>query len=128
MAFFVFLVYLLSSQFNYAPLIRMFCHKTTYLKIKKIHYKTLKVIYQSNASYDDLLQLNNSVLSPHQRHLRFLLTEIYKSIGTISPQFTWSYFKYREVPYKLRQGPVLFIPSASSTIYGTTFSWVLNLE
>ena len=58
-------------------------------------------------------------MSFHQRHLRFLLTEIYKSTGTFNPQFMWSYFKYREVPYNLRRGPVLFIPPARSTIYGT---------
>ena len=58
----------IDSQCNYAPLIWMFCHKTTYLKMQKIHHKTLKVIYQSDASYDDLLQLSNSV-SLHQRHL-----------------------------------------------------------
>ena len=80
------------SQFNYTPLIWMFCHKTTYLKIQKIHHKFLKVIYQSDASYDDLLQLSNSV-SLHQRHFRFLLTEIYRSTGTLNPKFMWSYFK-----------------------------------
>ena len=108
----------IDSQFNYAPLIWMFCHKGTYLKMQKIHHKSLKVIYQSDASYDDLLQLSNSV-SLHQRHLRFLLTEIYKSIGALNPQFMWLYFKYREVPYNVRRGPVLFIPPARSTIYGT---------
>ena len=71
----------IDSQFNYPPLMLMFCHKTTYLKMQKIHHKTLKAIYQSDASYDDLLQLSNSV-SHHQRHLRLLLTEIYKSTGT----------------------------------------------
>ena len=78
-------------------------------KMQKIHHKTLKVIYQSDASYDDLLQLSNSV-SLYQQHLRFLLTEIYKTTRTLSPQFMWSYFKYREVPYNVRRGPVLFIP------------------
>ena len=96
----------------------MFCYKATYSKMQKIHHKPLKVIYQSDASYDDLLQLNNNV-SLHQRHLRFLLTEIYKSTGTLNPQFMWSYFKYRKVPYNLRRGPVLFIPPARSTMYGT---------
>ena len=96
----------------------MFCHKATYLKMQKIHHKSLKVIYQSDASYDDLLQLSNSV-SLHQRHLRFLLTEIYKSTGTLNPQFMWSYFKYRNVPYNFRRGPVLFSPPTRSTIYGT---------
>ena len=72
------------SQFNYAPLIWMFCHETTYLKMQKIHHKSLKVIYQSDASYDDLLQLSNNT-TLHQRHLRFLLAEIYKSTGTLNP-------------------------------------------
>ena len=96
----------------------MFCHKGTYLKMQKIHHKSLKVIYQFDASYDDLLQLSNSV-SLHQRHLRFLLMEIYKSTGTLKPHFMWSYFKYRKVPHNLRRGPVLFIPPARSTNHGT---------
>ena len=40
-------------------------------------------VFQGNLA-DDLLQLSNSV-SLHQRHLRFLLTEIYKSAGTLNP-------------------------------------------
>ena len=96
----------------------MFCHKTTYLEMQKMYRKALKAIYQSGASYDELLQLSNSV-SLQQGHLRFLLTEIYKSTGTLNTQFMWSYFKYREVPNNLRWGPLLFIPPAKSTIYGT---------
>ena len=76
----------INSQFNYAPLIWMFCHKVTYLKMQEIYRKSLKVIYQSDASYDNLLQLSNS-MSLHQQHLRFLLVEIYKSTGTLNPQF-----------------------------------------
>ena len=117
----------IDSQFNYAPLTWMFCHKATYLKMQKILHKSLKVIYQSGASYDDLLQLSNSV-SLHQRHLRFLLTKIYKSTGNLNPEFMWSYFKYRKVPYDLRRGPLLSIPPARSTIYGTNsvhFLWSL---
>ena len=34
----------IDSQFNYAPLLWMFCRKTLYSKIEKIHHKTLKVI------------------------------------------------------------------------------------
>ena len=68
----------INSQFNYVPLIWMFCRKTLYHKIKKIHHRTLKVIYQSEETYENLL-LESSSLSVHQRHLRFLVTEIYKS-------------------------------------------------
>ena len=38
----------IDSQFNYAALIWMFCRKELYLKMQKVHHKTLKVIYQSN--------------------------------------------------------------------------------
>ena len=46
------------SQFNYVPLIWMFCQKTLNFKIKKIHHKTLRTIHQSNVSYRDLLECN----------------------------------------------------------------------
>ena len=62
----------IDSQFNYAPLIWMFCRKGLYLKMQKIHHKTLKIIYQSNKTYKELLELSETV-SIHQRHLRFLV-------------------------------------------------------
>ena len=40
------------SQFNYAPLLWMFCRKPLYSKIEKIDHKTLKVIYESNDTYE----------------------------------------------------------------------------
>ena len=68
----------LDSQFNYALLLWTFCRKTFYLKIEKIHHNTLRVVYESNDTYDNLLLQSNKV-SVKQRHLRFLMTEIYKS-------------------------------------------------
>ena len=76
----------INSQFNYAPLIWMFCRKTLYHKIEKIHHRTLKVIYQSKESYENLL-LESSSVSVHQRHLCFLVTEIYKSAMQVNPEF-----------------------------------------
>ena len=65
----------INSQFNYAPLTWMFSRKTLYHKIEKIHHRTLKAIYQSEEAYENLL-LESSSVSIHQRHLRFLVTEI----------------------------------------------------
>ena len=46
----------------------------------KIHYRILQVVYDDfNKSYDELLELNND-LSIHQRHLRYLAIEVFKSI------------------------------------------------
>ena len=54
--------------------------------MQKIHNKTLTVIYQSDESYENLPNLDNSV-SLHQRHLRILVTEIFKSVSETNPRF-----------------------------------------
>ena len=93
----------IECQFNYAPFIRwMFCRKTLYLKIEKIHHKTLNVIYESNDTYDNLLLQSNTV-SVYQRHIRFLMTETYKSISQLNPQFMWSYLTHKYMPYNFEK-------------------------
>ena len=49
----------------------MFCHKQDYLKIEKIQYKALKIVYNINESYEELLLCNNDV-SIHQKQFRIL--------------------------------------------------------
>ena len=111
----------IDCQFNYAPLLWMFCRKSLYSKklfIEKIHHKTLKVIYESNDTYDNLL-LQSNTISVHQRHLRLLMTEISKSISQLNPEFMWSYFTHKDMPYNLRKGPFLGLPKTHSFYYGT---------
>ena len=67
----------IDCQFNYASLIWMFYRKGLYLKMQKIHHKTLKVIYQSSKTYEELFELSEAI-SIHQQHLRFLVAEVYK--------------------------------------------------
>ena len=96
----------INSQFNCAPLLWLFCRKTLYSKIDKIHHKTLKAIYESNDTYENLLLQSNTV-SVHQRHLRFLMIEIYKNISQLNHQIMWSFFTHKDRPYNLRKGPFL---------------------
>ena len=97
----------INSQFNYAPLIWMFCRTTLYHTIEKFHHRTLKVMYQSEESYENLL-LESSSVSVHQRHLCFLVTEIYKSTTQINPEFMWPCFTYNNISYNLRKGPIFY--------------------
>ena len=108
----------INSQFKYAPLIWMFCWKTLYHKIGKIHHRTLEVIYQSEESYESLL-LESSSVSVHQRHLRFLVTEIYKSTTQINLEFMWTCFTYNNISYNLRKGPILYLRSTHSRYCST---------
>ena len=107
----------INSQINYASVIWMFCRKKDYLKIEKIQYKALKIICNSNESYEALLTSNNEV-SILQKHLRALATEIYKSLADINSDFMKPYFIIKEMPYNLRNGCALKLPSANSTYYG----------
>ena len=78
-------------------------------KICKIHHRTLQVVYNDfNKSYDELLELNND-LSIHQRHLRYLAIEVFKSIMHLNPQFMWSYFEENSLPYNLTDGSKLVL-------------------
>ena len=74
----------------------MFCRKTLHHKIEKNHHRTLKVIYQSEESYEKLF-LESSSVSVNQRQLLFLVTEIYKNTTEINPEFMWPYFTYNNI-------------------------------
>ena len=88
----------IDGQFNYVLLIWMFCRKTFYSKIEKIQHRTLKMIYGTDDSYNNLLLRSNTV-SIHQRHLRFLVTGIFKSIPKINPEFMWSFLQFKKTIY-----------------------------
>ena len=71
--------------------------------MEKIQYKALKIVFNSNESFEDLLLRNNEG-SIHQKQLRQLTTEIYKSLTDLSPAFIKPFFTVKELPYNLRNG------------------------
>ena len=86
----------------------MFCRKRLLCENVLDYQKTLKIIYQSNKTYEELLELNETV-SIHQRHLKVLVIEF----------FMCSSFTHKEIPNNLGKGQVLPLPPARSTYYGT---------
>ena len=106
------------TQFNCAPVIWIFCRKTFYYKIEKIYHRTLKVIYGIDDSYNNLLLSSNSI-SIHRGHLRFLVTETFKTKSQINPEFMWSFFKQKKLSYNFWKGPILNLPRTQSTYCGT---------
>ena len=101
----------------------MFCRKALFNKIEKIHHRTLKVICHSEGSYENLLLETSSVFI-HQRHLRFLKTQIYKSTTQIKPGFMRPYFTCNNISNNLRKGSILYLPSAPLTYYATNFVYL----
>ena len=89
----------LNNQFKNISIILIFCRKQDYLEVEEIHYKALKIVYNSN---EELLISNNEV-SIHQKQLRALATDIYKSLADANPDSMKNYFSIKEIPYKLKK-------------------------
>ena len=79
----------------------------------KKHHKTLKVIYQSSKTYEELPELSETV-SIHEPHLKYLVSEVYKSNSYLNPKFMCPFFTHKEIPYNVRKGQV-----SRSPYYGT---------
>ena len=58
-------------------------------------------------------------MSIHQKQLRVLATEVFKSLADMNPDFMKSYFTIKEIHYCLQNGNTLKAPSARSTCYRT---------
>ena len=97
----------------------MFASKTAIYKILNIHHRTLQVVYSEyHKLYEELLQINKDI-SIHQKHLRILELEVYKSIMLFNPEFMWHCFNTNPFPYNLRKGSRLLIPPPKSVNFGT---------
>ena len=106
------------STFNYCPLIWMNGCKSNDALINKVHKRALSIVYRDfDSSFQELLTLDkgNTI---HLRNLRALMTEVFKSLKNINPEFMWNIFSTKTTGYKLRSGIVLKLPPANTTKYG----------
>ena len=70
-----------------------------------------------NSTYEELLASHNEI-SIHQKNLRHLGIEVYKSLVHLNPEFMWPFFKNKSIPYNLRNGNICILPPARSSHYG----------
>ena len=62
----------------------MFDSRSLNNKINRIHERALRLGFQNNLSFSELLNLGNSV-TVHQKNLQGLVTEIYEVKNRITP-------------------------------------------
>ena len=76
-----------NSQFNYCAILWMFCRRKSKLRLENIHKRALRVVYNEyEKNYKDLL-VDYDEISIYQKHLQFLVTEVFKSANKLNPQF-----------------------------------------
>ena len=75
----------IKSHFSCCPLIWMFCNRKSMKKVIIIQERYLRLMTNNyGLSYEELLDLTNEI-SPHQRCLNSLMTEVHKCLNEISP-------------------------------------------
>ena len=90
------------SQFNYCPLIWMFCSRSLNHRINKLHERALRIAHNDySSSFTELLVKDNSV-TIHHRNLRTLAIEMYKISNNISPAFMSDLMTQICIPYSTR--------------------------
>ena len=82
----------ITCQFSYCPLLWIFHSRNLNNKIYRKHERALRLVYQNNMSFSQLLDLDKSV-TVHQKNLHVLMTEIYKVKNRIVPQIMKSIFE-----------------------------------
>ena len=108
----------INCQFLYAPLIWMFASKISINKTSKIYFKTLQIVHSVNdKSYEELLPISNYI-SVHQKHLRILAIEFYKSLMKTNPDFMCDFYTINLISYDLYAGEKLDFPIINTTCYG----------
>ena len=80
-------------------------------------------VCNSKRNYDEFLR-DNSEISVHQRHLRALICEVFKSLNDLNPEIMWLHFVFKNITYNIRNGPLLRLPAAKSTSAAQSMSSV----
>ena len=109
--------YILSS-FKYCPIIWMYHDLTSKRLINKVHKRVLSIVYdQCETSFETLLELDCSS-TIHIDNLRSLMTEVYKSLNKLNPEFMWDAFPKKQITYDLRSGNTLLLSKKNTVTYG----------
>ena len=90
----------ITSQLSYWPLIWIFHSRNLNNKINRIHGRALRLVYQNNLRFSELLDVGNSV-TVHQKNLQVLVTTIYKVKNGIALDIMKFIFEPQNPSYNL---------------------------
>ena len=105
------------SNFNYCPLVWLFCNSKSTGKQETIQKRALRFLYDDyESNYEHLLTLANKP-TIEVRKLRFLAIEIFKTINGLNPSFMNEIFTLNTRRIESRN--VLLVKSQRTKQYGT---------
>ena len=110
---------MIKSQFNYCPLVWMFCSRQSNNLINKAHERGLRLTYrnETNKAFQQILRRKNEP-TIHQKKLQVLITEVYKILNGIAPPIMNSLFNFRTNIHNIRNFQEIFTENRKTVIYG----------
>ena len=105
------------SQFQYCPIIWMYCQRRSNNLINRIHERALRIAYNDYISdFDSLLKKDNTV-TIHQRNIQTLAVEIYKSLNELGPKLMNEILYLKENTPNTRKQQLVY-PNPHTVTYG----------
>ena len=92
----------IQGQFNYCPLVWMFCFRSSNNKINRLHERALRLCQNDYISPFESLLVETNSLKIHDRNIEKLMIEIYKCLNGLSPPIMNDFFTYRQNNYSIR--------------------------
>ena len=110
---------MIKSQFNYCPLVWMFCLRQSNNLINKVHERDLTLTYEDETKdFQQILREQNEI-TIHQRNLQVLMTEVYKIVNSIAPPIMSSLFQFRYNTNNIRNFQKIYTENRKTVRHGT---------
>ena len=106
------------SQFNYCPLVWMFCDRTLDNEINRIHEKALPIAFQNKIDDFNTLLFESNSASVLKRNPQLLMIEVYKTVQNINPSSMTEIYVQKDITHNLRSNLPMRIPKARTSSYG----------
>ena len=106
------------SNFNYCPLIWLFCNKGANKEIDRTHKRALRILYKDYESSFETLLARSGSNSINIKNLQKLMTEIYKSMNHLNPSIVWEFHEKKPITYSLRIQNLCKLPTIKTLGFG----------
>ena len=72
---------LFKTQFNYCPIVWVFCSRSLNNQINRLYEHCLRIIYNDKRSNFDVLLVKDNWISTHYNNIHSLTAEMYKAVN-----------------------------------------------
>ena len=110
---------MIKPQFNYYPLVWMYCSRKSNNLINRVHERGLRLTYR-NETYKQFQQILSDKNEPtiYQKKLQVLMTEVYKIVNGIPPLIMNLLFNFRANIHSIRNSQEIFTENRKTVKYG----------